>query len=830
MEEPTTNGGVADRTGNRPGDRPWTGAGMGSPLQKPGLPFDGRTIGVCLLLFAVVLWVFAPARRNGFIDWDDGLFVTENPQVRSGLTWGGLLWAFCNPVAANWHPLTVLSHMLDCEAYGVQPWGHHLTSILIHAANTVLVFLVFLRMTGAFWRCAVLAALFGLHPMRVESVVWVAERKDVLGAFFWMLTMLAYARYVQQAKVQGPKSAAAYGLTLLLFGCGLMCKPMLVTLPFVLLLLDYWPLSRIDLRTQGPRFKTLLPLVLEKLPFFVLAAAVSVVTFLTQAGTGAFVIRPSLGSRLANVAVSYVRYVGKLAWPGDLSVFYPYPAQWPAWQVVASAALLVVVFAAVLFQGRQRPYLAVGWFWFCGTLVPVIGLVQVGRQSMADRYGYVPLIGLLIILVWGVAGLCARWRFRAAALSAVTLAAALLCIAFTRRQIGFWRNDESLWRRAVAVAGECDLTHYNLGITLARNGALDEAIPHLREAIRISPGREDARASLAYALLKQQRHGESIREYEATLRLNPGNVEAHNNLGNLLLAQRRDAEAIGQFTEALRLNPRYPQAHYNLGAALARQGRQTEAAAHFREVLRLDPGHAGARRELDRTLAAPQMAGQDVEFYRQALQSSPGDARAHGNLGRALLEAGRVDEAVEQCAEAARLDPASAEAQYQLGVALSRKGEGKKAARQFDLALELKPDFAAAHYALGVVCQEQGRMPEALKHWREAARLAPQWPEPLNNLAWVLATDTRDPFRAGAEAVELASRAVALAGTNNARVLDTLAAAYAEAGRFEQASATARQAEAAATAQGQSELAGQLRRRLELYNSGQPYRQPPGTR
>ena len=565
------------------------------------------------MLFAVVVGTFLPSLHNGFVDYDDERLVTANPQVQSGLTWKGVSWAFQNPVLGIWHPLTLVSHMLDCQLYGLKPWGHHLTSVLLHAANAVLLFLIFRRMTGACWRCAALAALFALHPLRVESVAWVAERKDVLSTFFWMLALWAYARYAQKSKVQSPKSKVAYVLALVFFACGLMCKPMLVTLPFVLLLLDFWPLRRLELNAQHSTLKTLVPLVREKLPFFALAAVAVVVTFLVQQRAGAVATWLPMSARLSNAPVSYLRYMGKMFWPENLSAYYPHPRHWLAWVVMAAAGLLVAASAGAILQARRRPYVTFGWLWFSGMLVPVIGLIQVGNQSMADRYSYVPSVGLLVMLVWGAHELTVRWRYQAVGLSAAALAAVILCIGFTRRQIGYWKNEESLWLHALAVTQDNDFAHYNLGVTLALRGAFDEAIGHYEEAVRINPQAHDAHSSLAYALLKRHRLAEAIQQYEEALRLKPGDAEAHNNLGNILARVGRKEEAIQHCTAAVRLNANYPEARYNLGLLLASQGHYRDAAAQFREVIRLNPNHADARRRLDQVLADQQKSKQAPE-------------------------------------------------------------------------------------------------------------------------------------------------------------------------------------------------------------------------
>jgi protein O-mannosyl-transferase len=596
-------------------------------------------IGLGLLLFALVVWAFLPALRNGFIEYDDALFVTSNPEVQRGLTWAGVRWAFCTPVAANWHPLTVLSHMLDCQVYGLNPWGHHLTNVLLHAFNVVLLFLIFRHLTGTVWRCAVLAALFGLHPLRVESVAWVSERKDVLSACFWLLTLLAYAQYVTSAGCRGergeaggwraedgkadgsrstlhaPRSMAWYLLTLLLFALGLMCKPMLVTLPFVLLLLDFWPLQRFELTLRRSSLGALLVLVREKVPFFLLSAVFALLTLLVQRQVGAVATNLSLRARAENALVSYLRYLGKVFWPTDLSVFYPHPRHWPAWQVLASAAVLVAISAAVLRLARRQPYWAFGWLWFCGVLVPVIGLVQVGSQSMADRYSYVPMIGLLLMLVWGMGDLAARGRWHWLPVSVAAVVTVLVSVSLTRRQIDYWRDGESLFTHALAVTDanglashNLGLIYYNLGVELACKEAFDQAIPYYEKALRLDPGKDDAHRGLGYALLRTQRIPEAVREYAEAVRLKP-DPEAHNALGNLLVRQGRVEEAIAHCQEALRLTPNYSEAHYNLGVAWASQGHYVEAAAQLREALRLKADYPEARQMLVRVLAAQAQLG-----------------------------------------------------------------------------------------------------------------------------------------------------------------------------------------------------------------------------
>ncbi len=842
-----------------PGSTPGPQAANSEPRSK------AKSIGICLLLLAAVVWTFLPSLHNGFVNFDDDSYLYDNVHVQSGLSWQGIRWAFTNLQEGFWHPLTWLSILADYQLYGLDPRGYHLTSLILHAATTVLLFLALWRMTGATWRSAFVAALFGLHPLHVESVAWVSERKDVLSGTFWALTLWAYAHYAEwrrqkaegrtentergaeKSKIQNPKSEGSpkseirirrrnpgnyYAIALGFFVCGLMSKPMLVTLPLVLLLLDYWPLGRFKPHTQHSTFKTLLLLVREKVPFLAVAFVFGVVTICAVRGVGALgpATRYPLLGRVQNALYSYWWYIGKTVWPTDLAVFYPYPKAFSVWVSAGAGLLGLVVSALLLWGARKRPCLAAGWIWYVVTLLPMAGLIQVGDFSRADRFAYVPLIGVFLLLTWGAYEWARRWRHGVVGLAAAGAVTLFMCAFCSRQQVGYWRDSDILWLHALDVTKHNDVAHHNLGVALLSRGAFDEAIRHFEAEVRINPARKTAHHSLACALLGKHQFAEAIHHFEEALRANPEDGTIHNDLANALREVGRVEEAIQHYTEALRRDLNVPQVHYNLGLALASRGHYREAVAEFREVIRLNPNDANACQHLNRALAGQDKLEQAAEPYRRVLRTNPDDARAHGDLGRVLLEAGQLDEAMEQCAEAARLAPQSPEAQYQLGVALSRKGEGAKAARQFELVLKLDPKFAAAHYALGILRQQQQQMPEALKHWREAARLAPQWPDPLNNLAWALATDPKAQFRDGAEAVTLATRALALAGTNNVGVLDTLAAAYAEAGRFAEAASTAQQAHAAAVAQGQAELADLIQRRLASYSSNQPYRQEPNSR
>ena len=464
---------------------------------------------VAALLVLVTIALYWPAMRCDFINLDDLAYVTENPHVQGGLNWEGVKWAFGNTEqAASWAPLMWLSHMLAWQLFGPNAWGHHLINVLLHAANTALVFLVFRRMTGAAWRSLILAALFGWHPLRVESVVWITERKDVLSTLFWMLTLWAYVKYVEAGKAQNSRSSIWYGTALAMFVLGLMSKAMLVTEPCVLLLLDYWPLERFK-PSSAQR------LVREKIPFFVLAALASVVTFVAQQHGGAVASFEDLplGARVGNALISYCRYLGKMFWPTDLAVFYPHPGYWPMEQVLLAGVLIIGISVVLFVKRRRYPFLLMGWLWFVGTLVPVIEVVQSGEQAMADRFTYVPSLGVLILAIWGAYELTRGWRHQAMVLSVAGSAAIVLCIGLTRQQLGYWKDNETLFRHALEVTENNYLAHKTLGDALAKKNQIDEAISQYQEAIRLKPNYADAYDNLGNALGMGGQIDEAIIQY-----------------------------------------------------------------------------------------------------------------------------------------------------------------------------------------------------------------------------------------------------------------------------------------------------------------------------
>ncbi len=552
---------------------------------------------VCVLLFGLVLWTFLPALHNGFINYDDDVYVTANTHVQGGLTWSNVAWAFENTDASNWHPLTWLSHMTDCELFGLNPQGHHLTSVLLHAINAVLLFLMLRRMTSATWRSLFVAAVFGLHPLRVESVVWIAERKDVLSMLFGLLSLLMYTVYAERRLGQKGKPWIFYILALLCFLLSLMSKPMLVTLPFVLLLLDYWPLNRFK---NASAWK----LVQEKTPFLLLVTASCVVTFIAQRRGGAMELMAGISftDRCENALVSYCRYLGKLFWPDHLAIIYPVTNHWTIPIVILAAILLLALTVGTIVAHRFHPYLMVGWFWFLGTLVPVIGLVAVGEQAMADRYSYLPLIGVLIMVTWGTEEMTRRWRHHVFGLSAVSLVTITTCILSTRQNIGYWKNSETLFRHVIAVTDDNYSAHCNLGNSLLTQGRMEEALVELQAAVTLKPDSPQNLCNLGTALADLGRMDEAIIQFQKAEELRPDYGPAHHNLGMALEQKNQLDKAMSEYQKAVELMPSYAPAHNSLGIALAKNGHLDEAITQFQEAMRLDPSLIQAQKNLKMAL------------------------------------------------------------------------------------------------------------------------------------------------------------------------------------------------------------------------------------
>jgi protein O-mannosyl-transferase len=693
----------------------------------------------CALLVVVTLAAFWPVTHAAFINFDDPDYVTENARVQAGVSWSGAAWALRAHYASNWHPLTWLSHMLDVSLFGKGAAGPHCVNLFLHSANGALLFLWLCRMTGVHWRSFLVAALFALHPLHVESVAWIAERKDVLSTFFWMLTLLMYGRYVEQSKVESAKSKTWYGLALVCFAFGLMSKPMLVTLPFVLLLLDYWPLSRFGLNTPGPKLKTFLPLIREKGPFFLLSAGSCAVTILAQRGAIQSLTGLPLGLRAANSVVAYVRYLGKAFWPAGLAIPYPYPPHWPEGQVILAGLLMAGLCAGAWWGRRRWPFLLTGWFWFLGGLVPVIGLVQVGTQAMADRYTYVPLIGLFVVIVWGAAALQGRWRLPKTlpGLAAVLLLAA--CGVLTWRQASYWQDSERLFRHAAAVTKNNHTALANIAAALFARGELDEAISYCRKALEAKPDYPDALNNLGAALEKKG-GAESMDYYREALRLNPFHSGALYNLGNALLARGRNAEAADCFAAVLRVKPDNLEARNNFANELLTIGRIDEAISQYRIALSLHPANDKVLKNLGAALVRKGKLDEASIYYRRALKVEPDDGTAHYALGLVLALQAKWDEAIQHYTASVRLLPPNPEVEYNLGYAFRMSRKLPEAVVHLGEALRLRPEFPLAHFNLACVLAQQARREEALAHLTEALRLQPDYPEARQKLVELNAT------------------------------------------------------------------------------------------
>ena len=675
-----------------------------SKIQKTRLPVTRRSHTrnvsliasiVCILLVGIVWIVFGQTLYHEFVNYDDGSYVYSNPRIINGLTPGNIEWAFTHIHSGNWHPLTTISHMLDCQLYGLQPWGHHLTNILLHSAAVILLFLALWRLTGNLWASAFVAALFAIHPLRAESVAWIAERKDVLSGVFFALTLLIYAGYARGNVF----SFSRYTTVLVLFALGLMCKPTLVTMPFVLLLLDYWPLGRVTNRWSAGR-----RLVAEKIPFFVLSAASCVATILAQREAFARIRTLPLQERFANAVVAYVEYMGQMIYPAHLAVLYPYPERSLNIGEVIVALLFLLIVTAICFLWRKTyPFALTGCFWFLGMLVPMIGIVQVGSQPRADRYTYLPEIGLYILATWSAMELLKTSRHKREVLAVAVL---LVIGALTTRsyfQTLYWQNSETLWKHTIDVTGTNYIAQNNLAGTLEAKGQFDEAIAHYREAVKIKDDVAQVQSNLGYALLREGDVDEGIIHLQKALQIDPVYVEAYNHMGSALMKKGQAGEAIGYYQKAIQLNTSYADAYNNLGAAFWQNGKVDEAIANYRQAVASKPESAEMQFNLGSALARKGNWAEAIICYQTALSTEHDSfkaARVRNNLGAALGKLGRSDEALEQFSKAVELNGNYPEAHCNLGRMLAQHGRRDEAVMHLREALRLKPGYEPARAQL----------------------------------------------------------------------------------------------------------------------------------
>jgi tetratricopeptide (TPR) repeat protein len=768
--------------------------------QKPDISGHRLETLIAALLVAVTLAVFARACSYGFVNYDDGDYVYQNRDVLQGLSVRAALWALTTTEMVNWHPVTWLSFQADATLFAQQAWGYHLMNVLLHAAGAALLFEVLRRMTGAMWRSALVAALFALHPLHVESVAWVSERKDVLSGVFCMLTLLCYARYATRPTL------GRYLVVAVLFGLGLTSKSMLVTLPFVLLLLDYWPLGRVAIPDwwrrvtlpplwgrvrvggeapatsqsphpnppQGGREKSkgeklaISWLLLEKVPLLAMSAASSAVTLAAQNLDREVV--PLEPNRVGTALRGLLSYLTKTAFPNNLSVFYFYlPDKQQFWPAIAGAAILVGVSIFVLVF-RRWPYLLVGWFWFVGTLIPVSGLVHVlGGHAMADRYTYIPLIGIFLAAIWAFADLFA-WLDSPRLIAAVVGASVVSAAALTAWiQVGYWSDGVTLWEHAIAAGYDCDLVRGNLAAALALAGRLDESRQNLFAVLVFKPDRADVYNNLGLMAAKEG--------------------DAYNKPEEIAARQRKLEEAVFYYSEALRLKPDYTQAHGNLAVALFQQGKFEEAIVHYDKVLEADPRNG----------------------------------EAHFKLGFSLLLKGEPASAIPHFEQALRLLPEQLAAELYLGLCLSLEGRVEEARRHYERLIAAQPNAGRGYYFLGQAQQEQGQADAAAASYRHAVELDPLWPEEARQMAWGLATHPDKARRYGALAVRLAQQACEATAYQRPEILDVLAAALAETGKYDDAQTMERRA-LELLSKTNSDQVPFLKERLTLYEKRQPFR------
>ena len=625
-----------------------------------------RVFLISLCLIVVIIVPYWQVISFDFVGYDDQEYVTENSKVQKGLTVEGLKWAFTTFHSANWHPITWLSHMLDCEFYGLNPTGHHWTNVEFHIANTLLLFFILQYMTGAIWRSAFVAALFALHPLHVESVAWIAERKDVLSAFFGLLSIAAYCRYVGNPRIIN------YILIILLLGLGLMAKPMLVALPFVFLLLDLWPLKRLKFRKNAYTgaaeffgFKAISQLIWEKIPLFALVAVASTLTFIAQKSEGAVQALGalSLKIRVANALVSYVSYVLKAIWPSNLAVFYPHPGNTlPAWQIIVAALLIALSIFLSMRTLKKYPYIAVGLFWYLGTLIPVIGLVQVGNQAMADRYTYIPLIGLFIIVSWGIFDFLKKWHYHTIILILSAISAICVLAVCTFLQVSYWQNGITLFEHTIKVTNKNCVAHNNLGVLLSKEEKFDGAVFHYDEVLKIKPKDNRALYNKGCALRDKRDFDKAAFFFKESLKINPDYAEAHNGLAYILFVQGKPDEAILHYRNALKIKPDFTEAYNNLANVLCFQGKFDKAVLLYKEALRLDPENIDT----------------------------------HYNIGLFYKKQGKLKKAMTHLAKAIKIDPDYAKAYNEIGIILFQQGKYKKAGVFFSKAVQIKPNYTDA--------------------------------------------------------------------------------------------------------------------------------------
>ena len=626
----------------------------------PEKPYRYGPLLISICLVAAIIAVYWPVYKYDFVRYDDGAYITNNANIKSGLNWKSVCWAFTTGYQGNWYPVTWVSHIIDYQLFKDWAGGYHITNILFHILNTLILFYVLMRMTGTVWPSAFVAAAFALHPLHVESVAWIAERKDVLSTFFWLLTMWAYIRYAENPKFKW------YLATFVLFILGLMSKPMLVTVPFVLLLLDFWPLERrISWR-----------LLIEKIPFFICSIASSIVTFFVQQNSKAVVALSTFGFkvRIGNAIVSYITYVTKMIWPSQLAVLYPHPGgELSPTKVIIYGLLLILISIYFISLAKRYRFPAVGWFWYLGTLVPVIGLVQVGAQAIADRYTYMTLTGLFIIIAWGAKEFIPKWRYKNVILISLAVIVSTAWALTASRQLRYWENSLTLFEHTLQITKNNSIILCGYASSLANLNRFDQAIECFNKSLKIKPDLAEAYDGLGLTLEKTGKVSEAIEQFRLAIKYKPDFIMAYNNLAVALRKQGRNEEAVDCLEQALKLKPDFIKARLNLGLAFY------------------------SLREFDKA----------IESFNKVLESEADNAMAHANLGLSLVANGRIDEGIEEIRFVLKAEPNNAKMHLNLGILLEQKGEIAEAIKSYHKALEINPFDMTSHQLLEAALKKQ---------------------------------------------------------------------------------------------------------------------------
>jgi protein O-mannosyl-transferase len=712
-------------------------------------------ITICIFLALSTFSVYFQVQDHEFLNYDDDIYITENVNLKSGLTAKSIKNVFSKLEFGAWLPITSLSYLLDYQLYGLNPRGYLLTNLFFHIVNSLLLFIIFLRMTGAIWQSAFVAVMFALHPLNVESVAWVAERKNVLSTFFWLLTIWTYIRYAEKSTI------SRYSLVFLFFALGLMSKPMLVTLPFVLLLFDYWPLGRFKLGQREREFKIVQKdkyvdceknaskLVLEKLPLLILSALFSITNLIhleKNDGVPAAQDPVPILTILTNVMISYFEYLWKMLWPKGLAILYAHPENTLAvWKGVLCGIALLVITTISIKLIRKAPYFVIGWFWYLGTLIPVIGFITIGPHLIADRYTYLPLIGIFVIIAWGVPDLLKKWHYKKNVLKVSAGILILTLMLITWIQVSHWKSSITVFTHAVKVTDKkypnFAIAHNNLGSALFNNHStpknVEEAISHYKKAIKLKPDYPEAHSNLGAVAFYQNRFDEAISHYKKAIKLNPDYAEAYNSLGLVFLSVGEMVEAVSHYKKAIKLNPDYAEAHSNLGDMMFAEGKNKIAISLYRTAIKLKPDFYEAHNNLGNALFTLEKTKEAIFHYRASIKLMP-HAQAYSNLADALFAQGKRDEGISHYKTAIKLMPTNIPAHNNLGNALVTQGKYEAAIPYFEAAIKLNPNFFLGHNNLGKALSFLGKKDEAITHYKAAIKLKPAYTEAHNNLKKVL--------------------------------------------------------------------------------------------